>query len=244
MFRWIKYILLLIVSTNLAYSADLEFRIHLGQGAFAMSDIHKLQNGVLNELRDMSIAAKILSDFPDFYYTRIEAINRFSPGYAGGLTWMHMETGGKIHYEDYSGEILSEQIVICDGIGLYNSWTIVEYDRLKARFNMPINALWSKIVLEDESRIYNETTNSSYELVALGLGIDPAISLTHDISKFHVSLEVGYQFTFSKPFHLKDNSDAILRVDGSEVSPDWSGFRLGISVGYKLRKSVLHQKTG
>ena len=118
MSRQLHIILLCLVSVHIAYSADLEFRMHLGRGDFAMSDMHKLQKGVLRELSDLSVQAKITSDFPDFYYTRIDAINRFSPGYAGGLTWMHMETGGRIHYEDYSGEILSEQLVICNGIGL------------------------------------------------------------------------------------------------------------------------------
>ncbi len=228
---------------NFVQSADLEFRIHLGRGDFTMSDIHKLQNGVLGELQDMSIEAKITSSFPDFYYTRVEAINTFNPAYAGGLTWMHMETGGRIHYEDYSGEILSEQLVISNGLGIYNSWTLGGLQKFKAKFNIPVYALWSKLILEDQTMIYAESTNSSLELLALGFGCNPSISLTQALFRFQISLEGGYQLSFSEAFHLKNNSDAILRVGGTKVGPDWSGFRVGMTLGYKLSRQSDQHKT-
>jgi hypothetical protein len=227
-------ILLLLAGINCVHSSDLEFRAHMGRGGFAMSDIHKLQNSVLGEYHELSIDAKITSGFPDYYYTRIDAINTFGQGYTWGLTWLHMETGGRIHYEDYSGEIRSDQFLSSNGLGLYNSWILKGPLKLNIKFNFPIYALWSKILLEDKTRIYTEETGSSIELVAKGLGFDPGLSFSHSFSRFQVSLEGGYHLTLSEAFHLKENSDAILRLHGRKVAPNWSGFRVGISLGYKL----------
>ena len=237
-------ILISLTLTNFVHSSDLEFGIHIGRGDFAMSDIHKLQNSILSDYHDLSIEAKITSSFPDFYYTRIDAINRFSEGYAGGLSWLHMETGGRIHYEDYSGEIASDQILTSNGLGIYSSWTLVGPLKLKVKFNFPIYALWSKIVLEENTRIYTEKTNSSLELVAQGFGFDPGISLSQSFYRFQLSLEGGYHLTLSEPFHLRDNSEAILRLGGTKIGPSWSGFRLGITLGYKLSRQSDQQKTG
>jgi hypothetical protein len=68
----------------------------------------------------------------------------------------------------------------------------------------------------------------------MGLGLDPMISLAYKVQRLSISIDGGYHLTFSKPFHLKDNSDAILRVNNKQVSPDWSGYRLGVTLGYVL----------
>ncbi|MBT3228930.1 MAG: hypothetical protein HOD43_14325 [Candidatus Marinimicrobia bacterium] len=217
-----------------AHSANLEFRIQGGQGHYNMPGLHNLQTEVIAELKGMSVPVKITSNFPDFYFSRVEVLHRFSQGYTGGLSWMHMETGGRIHYADYSGEISSDQILTCNGFGLSNTWTIMASKCFSSTFNMPISFLWSTLDMLDEIILLDESEVTQNELVAMGLGLDPMISLAYKVQRLSISIDGGYHLTFSKPFHLKDNSDAILRVNNKQVSPDWSGYRLGVTLGYVL----------
>jgi hypothetical protein len=216
------------------FARDMVIQVQIGQSQYDMSDMHLLQQNIVSEYGSLSIPAEITSEFPSFYYTRVDIIKKFNPRYAGGFTWTHMEAGGRVHYADYSGHIVSDQIVRSNGYGWYNAWTIRDFNSSNFMVNMPVYGLWSSLSLSDEMKVFDESENTEYELVALGLALAPSLAFQYKITRLSLTFEGGYQLSYSKAFHLKDEEDAILRVDGNKLGPNWSGLRIGIAVGYQL----------
>jgi hypothetical protein len=88
-----------------------------------------------------------------------------------------------------------------------------------------------KVLTTEEERIF----------LSGGLQTEPGLRVSYRLSIFEFSVKAGYLIDFSGENKLDGESDQVLYLGGSKnkIKNDWSGFRLGASLGVILWNRTL-----
>lgn len=200
--------------------------------SYDMGQLAALQNQVA---AGSVVPAKVLQAFPNFFGTQVTLYINFKSSARLGFFWEYTSTGGRIHYKDYSGVLRIDQILSRNAYG-------IKYEERPLNFNevfslvggIGVSGLFTRMRTEDYIEVpYNKYLQET-KMKALGIGLEPDVSLQCIKSRLVGRLGIGYQVSFSKPFHLVDNKNLVLIYNNEEVGPQWDGFRIGVSLGYVL----------
>lgn len=199
-------------------------------GSFQMNGLSGLQNKMAQHS-----PAKVLQSFPNYYGSQITLVTGLKNNTNIGIFWDYTSTGGRMDYQDYSGKLRTDQIVFRNALGVrYEEEPLAFNQLLSLTGGLQVSGLFSRLIIEEYIQVFNEHHSQKTKMKALGIGVEPDISL--QLTKYNLlcRLGVGYQISFSKPFHLEGNKNAVLIHNNDEVGPEWHGFRLGVTLGYLL----------
>jgi hypothetical protein len=203
-------------------------------GSYAMGSLDGLQEELKKQL---PVPSKNVSSFPSywgysgkFYYM----LGRFQFGLTGGVN----STGGRTSYRDYSGSIQFDQLAKLTHFGVGCNLRLTQKDKpweffvsAQTEGSQTKYALSSVLVLGDEM-VEEETL----DFKARGILFHPSLILSRTLVKrLFISAQAGFVLeSSSQLLYTKDKDLYLLDKDNEPIAPNWSGYRLGVSVGVKL----------
>ncbi|MGE5440017.1 MAG: hypothetical protein ACM3UR_09170 [Bacteroidota bacterium] len=200
---------------------------------FAANDLKAAQQDMQRNLR--GVGAETLESFPPYFGMQFQFLMpvKDSSEVNAGLYFEQFSTGGRIHYEDYSGEIGFDQILSSNAFGIMIEKNYKSKRRLNLSLNLGVSLIWTSYTLKTYGRIFDQKESESVTYDGITIGFTPGITLFREISNFTILGSVGYQICLPSTFKY---NGATVRVTIFEntISPGIYGLRLGFGLGYKI----------
>ncbi|HEX6891053.1 MAG TPA: type IX secretion system membrane protein PorP/SprF, partial [Chryseolinea sp.] len=206
-------------------------------GSFNMNDLKDLQSGQAKNISDsLHTSPKTVYDFPSYWGFRVSTSyvkNRNSYSFYVGYN----TTGGRIHYSDYSGVIKLDKQVSNTNFSLGYSYAMLNSQRFKLTAGIGVGIALSTIDAENLVEIYvsEEKDQSTTKYHGHQFFTTPEICFSYAPLKFlYLELTAGYHQQLSSSAMHDDSAGDLIDNSGEKVSPNWSGYRLGAGIGYKI----------
>lgn len=210
-----------------SFSQKLELGFQSGIGTYAMDDLAKL-----NELSMQSLPfdTKIVSAFPPYLYFQPSIMFMYKR-YSIGLVYNYYSTGSRVSGKDYSGEYRFDMTTFAHSPGVFGSLNLFKHKALKCNLYSTIGFTKSVLKLNDYLSLGDTVVNSdNLKLDSHNFYFEPGIKLSYSFHKIEIGLHVGFSFHFkSEPFYYMERGNN-LTIGQDKIKPDWSGYRLGVSV--------------
>lgn len=178
-----------------------------------------------------SISFDKTDTFPARPYLQLILTKNLKDGNQAGVFMGYLSTGGRVAASDYSGKVTSDQILTNFELG-FNLDIYLEKEKYFTPFiQAQLTALLSELELIDHVEITDgEKFNEEISMVSENIAFSPSFGLQFHKLAIPLKLTVGYLIQVTDfPFHLRENRNATLRVEGNHINPGLSGIRIGIS---------------
>jgi hypothetical protein len=227
---------LLLTAGTVAAQNKIYLEPRLGLGTFRMTSMKEFQQTLISRT---GVNAKATDSFGPYFQYGINAVMDLDKQTRVGLFLEHGSTGGRVAYEDYSGELRFDTPVNYNALGamLYTHEPI-RNSRLDFVAGVEASAFISKLRLESYGRIYDESDSSSDRFNSKGLGIKPFVGLQYPIMAVPTRLTFGYLVSGSRAFHVPGEPDHYLirNSKNDKLEPSWNGLRVNLSVSIPILK--------
>ncbi len=207
-----------------------EFRI--SYGAFKMADL-KEYNKILNVFSGLD--TRVVENFPPFFSYSFRAITE-DRNVIIGLIGSIMSTGSRISLYDYSGEYKFDMTITAFCPGIYVGDCIKIFNKHQLAFGSNLVISYSKL------KMYEFLSVGSYVDIddklntkSLGFILEPEAAVRLNLSeKFGMAFSMGWAMQlYSQDLYYKIREITLINpLTEKNIKPDWSGFRLGVSVYY------------
>lgn len=229
-----KIIFITIILAGIMSSANAQaWRIgfETGIGTYRMDQLKKF-----NAAFNLPFDAKLVSDFPA-YINYQSSIHRKLNRSSLGLSVAFQSTGSKISRKDYSGEYYFSTTVYSPSLCINYEKLITTYKNMNFNVYSEAGVIYSFLKMKEFLQINNtNVADNLTELVALNYIFEPGINFSYQFREISLGLNIGYALQIGNgTFHLYGKKEAILVQPDTRdmVSPDWTGIRVGLSVGYQ-----------
>jgi hypothetical protein len=211
-----------------AYNQVMSISAGTGVGTSQMEDLKTFQDDLLS---DMPVLGKIVDNFPAFPLYDVKIVF-FTKYLEIGNGYTFTSTGSKIHYSDYSGEISIIQIVNSHQPSLLLYPVLHRSGNSKILGVLKGAAVFNNYSLKQEIKVYDQEASDQLELKSSGLAFSLGLSYCYRMHQFEIRSEIEYLIDTKAPLHLTNDKDAQLVIYDKPVKTDWSGLRIGISIGW------------
>lgn len=226
-------VLLLISGSAHCQVTDLSFGANYG--GFNMSEVRQLQNEIKSQI---SLPVKEISSFPSFvgYEGKVTVhFSRLRIGVIGGVN----STGSRLSYADYSGSLEYNQLAKITHIGFITEFKLKRdsSSTVQPYFSIQLEKGWTRFDIQEKivvngSSLVNENPvfRSRHTTIQPGFGIRKSLSYVLFISMYASYLIDSATFLED----LRDKDIKLLDQNFQPVSVNWSGFRIGITLGFNF----------
>jgi hypothetical protein len=235
-------ILLIILPFRILSAQELKVGIEVGDGSYAMKDLKKL-NDILIE--SLPFSSKVVSDFPSYLYFEpkiILSVGRFD----FGAVFSFQSTGSRISTKDYSGEYRFDMAIKSNAPGVYVGFHILSREKNELSFYLKEKGNYSKLRITEYFSLYEDVLSDvGGRFSTRNYSLEPGVSYTRSFGFFSIGLNLGYSFNFGKNNFTIANMESyplFNPVTNSPVKADWSGFRAGLSALININKVFKHKK--
>lgn len=234
--KQIIFIFLLLIGLS-AFSQQFSVGIRGGLGTYSMNQLDQFQK---YRTTQMQLPLQITESYPITPFYRIElALNSIK--YLGKLSlfYGYYSTGARSTVSDYSGRVDLDAVINGNQLGLTLQKNFFQNGSISLGAYSDGSYLFSKLNTTDNLEIiYPEvfTERQDYHFVSKGFALEPGLVVSYHLQSLIFQVNLGYMVDFSKKLQLKENSDMILAIGNKQVSPQWSGVRLGIQVSYVFKR--------
>jgi len=210
-------------------------------GTYAMNDMKKFQDDLINQYQKIGIDAKRELGFGSSLQLDlgVDKIISEEKSYTIGGFFNYAVTKGQLGYSDYSGETsavqdLKRYIVgvkgnhgLSYGFGIYVKAGF-SYSTLDLSFFTALNSPPS-------------TTSQTDNFHSIGFILEPGMNWTYNIKKFFLRVQAGYEVNHQGKTTKDTDNNAYLIFNNSneKVILDWSGARFGFGIGYTIHSPNL-----
>jgi hypothetical protein len=203
-----------------------------GIGQYSMSDLKSINNYVSQSL---PFDTKAVSDFPAYWYYRPGLFIK-SENFTLGLISSFQSTGSR----DYSGEYQFDMKVKSYSPGIYAEYFTRKPIKWKFSFYSILGMYVSHLQMKEYFIVLDTVlVNSTYDLSSRNFYFEPGLSVCYPVGLFCIGFNIGYCISFGgKAFTFDENNENKLHdpVSYDPISPGWSGFRIGLSVSYSIKR--------
>jgi hypothetical protein len=204
----------------------------LGYGQYAQQDLKEFQNQFLDEF---PVEPKITESFPPYWYYDASINYLFNDRLSLGISGTYGSSAGRMHYKDYTGEIMFDVLANYFSIGIPVGFKLnPQNETWQLAAEVTPSIVLSNVDLEFQSRLGTQEERESFKFNSLNVALQPAVALSRKIQKFGLNVLAGYNLTVLKgDVFYKEQDDAyLLNESGEKVKIDWSGFRVGLGISY------------
>jgi hypothetical protein len=149
-----------------------------------------------------------------------------------GIWTEFASNGGRLHYQDYSGHILMDQILTSIQGGPFVQYPINQsttwpfYLTLNGSLVSTREKIYTEIVVSDQ------LSSQTVKLKALDFGLRPGLMISHKLSPIIIQLGIGYEFQFHKDMtDIKNKDLTIVTSDNKPLIAQWDGLRVNLGIG-------------
>ena len=204
-----------------------------------MGDLNKFQDDLRLQLVNQGIPASSTDAYPPYYGAQFGVLVPVSTTderdiFIGGL-FDYTSTGGRVVYADYSGEARNDQTASAHSFGAMLDTRIKRFNPIYLDLSFTVRLITSSLRNETYVRIGNNVQSVTLDFSSTSFGFEPGIAPNIPLYGFTVGTSVSYLFAFKSSLESNQYKGGhLIFNNGTEVSIDWSGLKLGIMIGYAL----------
>lgn len=229
-----KYILsFLFFASSVSCISQVRISVSTGIAGFAMNDMARHQN----ELREQfPVDVKVIEAFPLFWYYELAGNTEVTKRLRLGALVGYTSTGGRMHYNDYSGTITCDQLTTTVYVGASGEM-LVNAEKWIVSLNWKAGGTFGSYDLDLFLRVDSQSDSENVKFRSTNLFAEPGLTLSkHLFSGLSATIYAGYNINFIKgklalkedrELHLIDNA-------GDNVNLDWTGFRVAVGLSVLL----------
>lgn len=232
-------VLWVILNSEIFCQHSVTFFGTISYNTYSMSDLKGIQNELLNDIRELNIPADIVESFPSYpgykFGFLIPVIDTTDRTFSIGGYFEHGSTGGRIHYQDYSGELSADQLAVETSIG-----TMIDYEyHYNEIFNIGLNFgvcyTLSSFSITSYLRVGDESQEEELGFSSYSFSFEPAIIPSAYLWGMKMGISLSYLIDIPSNLEFDQYSEAYLtNQSGDKVTINWSGFRLGLQMRVSL----------
>ncbi|WP_158859107.1 hypothetical protein [Lunatibacter salilacus] len=229
-----KVLILIILQFGLFLSAyaqeksTLVFRVGLGN--YSMKSQKLFQQDFL---RESGIPYRKVHQFPNFPTFGAAAGFKIAPKASMGLWFEFASTGGRLHYKDYSGHAMMDQVLTSFQGGPFAQYRVNKSEEWPLYVTAHGSVATVTERIKSEFQIGGQPEIEQFKLNATNVGIRPGLMLGHAVGVFNFQFGLGVEFRSDGK--LKDNEEQFFRTsDGKDLTAEWNGWRVTLGVGIVL----------
>jgi len=226
------YCLLIILTFPVVACAQVKVSASVGYGTYSMKDLKEHQEQLKEQF---PVDPKITSSFPGYWYYQFGASYRFKSNFFIGSSVSYGSTGGKIHYQDYSGEIGCEHKVKYISVGVPLGWQFpIQQDKMNLGLELSPALYFGNTQLAFETEVNTQSDQQSVEFESINIGLQPAARLERQVGPVLIFIQAGYYIdVYRSELTVKDNSEYyLLNGNGKKVHSDFTGLRTALGVAF------------
>jgi hypothetical protein len=208
--------------------------IRFGVGTYRMNTQKQFQRDFRKQSQ---IPLRVVHNFPAFPSFGASMSFRTSSRTSVGIWAEYTSTGGRLHYKDYSGYALFDQLLTSFQGGPSFQFRISKSETWPIYLTMHGSAVSTAETMTTYLEVGGQSSEESYKLKAINYGVRPGIMLMRKVNDFAFQLAVGYEIQFAGD--LKDVTDKNLRFttsEGDALSAQWDGLRITIGAGFHFQQ--------
>jgi len=202
---------------------------------FNMGKMKDLQDQLMSPYREIDIPIEAVESFPaqpgwqvGFLYTLPGDSN-----VALGVFFDYASTGGRIHYQDYSGEVRADQIANGYSLGGMVDIRFIQWELTRLDFVLGARLIFSSLKNKFYVQVGDQSQSLELDFSSTSIGIEPGFNYSVFMDLFKINFGISYLLNIPADLVYSENDQAYLTdQNGKKVSLDWGGLKLGISFGY------------
>lgn len=218
-------------------SAQFNLQVYMGYGSYLNSDLKSYQATLA---KSFPVGGQVLESFPAYWFYGAEAKWNLENS-AIGLSLSQGSTGGQVYYADYSGKFQEQQMIKFTAVRMVTAKRYAfnngaTYLQIDPGFGLAFSTLAvnQSVTASDGTETFE--FKQSYSFKAVNTFFEPTLTLTQNLGAFNISVFAGYHFELFPSIYRQANGQP-LNYNGSEVTMNLSGMRIGGSVGVNLGRT-------
>jgi hypothetical protein len=211
----------------------------MSYNSYSMGDLEGIQNELLNDMNDLNIPTEITESFPAYFGYEfgflIPVIDTAGNIFSIGGFIEHGSTGGRIHYQDYSGEVGSDQFAVETSIGTMIDYQIKLDEYFNIGLNFAIGYTVSSFSVTSYLQIGEESAEDELNFSSYSFSFEPGIVPSMNLLGMQFGISLSYLVYIPSNLEFDGYSEAyLINKSGDKVNINWSGFRLGLLLSVSL----------
>lgn len=232
-------VLIVILNSSALCQHSVTFFGTISYNTYAMGALEGIQNELLIDIRQNNIPADKTESFPPYFGYEfgflIPVIDTSNRTFSIGGFVEHGSTGGRIHYQDYSGELKVDQSAVETSIG-----TLVDYQTsISEIFNFGLNFAvsytLSSFSITSLLKVGDESQEDELSFSSASFSFEPGVGSSVDLLGMQLGISLSYLIYIPSNLEFDQYSEAyLINQSGDKVNINWSGFRLGLQMRVSL----------
>lgn len=224
-----------VIGNTNVYSQNFKLKV---SGGYYFYSLNSLKQSLiyLNEynIEWNKIPSKITDNFPNYFMGEIGIEYDVSELYSIGFFFGYQETGGRIHYKDYSGEFSDKITLGRQTFGFDNSLNIPEFFEENTIVSFGISLIYVRFKFSEDQLLrlngiefstnHSESTDNSYA------GISPFFQIGYKFGFYNFSIRTGYDILIDLENFYKEGYWDYYSIHGYE----YNGAKIAISCSLDL----------
>ena len=204
-----------------------------------MGDLEGIQNELLNDIRETNIPAEITESFPPYFGYEfgflIPVTDTAGSTLSIGGFFEHGSTGGRIHYQDYSGELSVDQLAVETSIGSLIDYETNVSEMFNFGLNFAVSYTSSSFSITSYLQVGDESQEEELNFSSSSFSFEPAIVPSMNLLGMRFGISLSYLIYIPSNLEFDQYSEVyLINKSGDEVTINWSGFRLGLQMRVSL----------
>lgn len=198
-----------------------------------MNDLKRLSSTYVGTTR---LPLKVTHDFPARVFFGTTLGWKLSPALGLNISYEFHSTGGRLHYQDYSGRAVLDQILKLNQIGV--SLRFMAYRSMKNSFyfSTGVSRNFTSLQLKEELQIGAIVKSEVEQLSSSAWGLRPAIFFERRMGNLIAQVGFGFDVLLRNDLKVDGNDLTLQHSPGNDASAQWDGLRASFGIGFSLGK--------
>jgi hypothetical protein len=230
---------LLLISCIGAQVESNKYSIQIGFGYnnYDLSSLKKFTNYYAGQLalNHPYLPVRVVDQFPNYISMQGEILFPFRERQSIGLLFGTGSSGARINYQDYSGELNTDLIILRYTFGLVFDWSLYTFGQNKdIIFRLIPVLILNELKVEEFVRIGEESVSETTKFKCTSGGVNFQLAFKYTLQRVHFLPYIGILVDVPRVLHLSEYPDAEFKYENEKVTVRWGSYQLGIFIGFSL----------
>lgn len=235
-----KYLLVVAINfmiSSILLAQPVMVSFHPVYGGYEMKSMKHFQEELFTDAVQMDLPFKIVDDFPAYIGYELQ-IGMDNDDLEYGLQFGGRSTGGRVSYSDYSGKYNIDNELRSFEVGTYIGLKAHESAKINFMMTVLFGVSFTNLNLISDFHLTDQEPQiETVDFASKNFLFAPGLKVRWTITKIlFADFTARYDIQAPGKLRLSDDKRAHLENKKEEaVRANWSGFRIGIGLGFKIR---------
>jgi hypothetical protein len=210
-----------------------------GYGLYSMKGLKEFNKGLVS---NAPISSLIVADFPSEWYYRPSLMLKYKIVNLG-VIYTYQATSAEISGKNDTAQYLVNFDASSHCPGFYGELSIYYIGNFTLMADASLGFIFSDLRFDEYFKM-SDSVHSDKRLNYKGTSYfaEPGLQIKYSYKHFDFGLNAGYFFSIAPDAYYIDEvyrDELTNPFTNSTIKPEWSGFRLGVSVSYFIYRKTL-----